>query len=745
LSWRRFLAQLQKNNEPIRKKMDKNTEKLMDGWLFHAYKSGDRRVPAVATGAASFAAPAAVPVATKKSGGKKTPPRPMGTPKATNAGALEAFAFLKSAGMVELFKKEWLIKNEFVGYLSSAKSGLGFVPAGTRGEAIVPHGERGAALHRDKVKICITGYGRGRFTAKVIEIIEPFSGEYIAQLLGPARSVGGAANDLNLAELIDLPDRPQVLVRNKKTKDELIYLRRTEKQMQFLREHRGGGYNRTDAFVFEISPRKVTHDRKGDLERLRLRFMLPENFPTKLIPTKKTLDDLVKKELKNSNRVQVKERFIFTIDGEDAKDFDDAISCIETSDGYELDVHIADVGVFVKPGTPIFDEALKRGNSYYLAGSVIPMLPEILSNEFCSLKPKTKRLAFTARMQFDIAGRMRNYELFKSVVYIDKRYTYKEAHTALSKPGSPLAAAMRLAEILIARRDADGRIDLNIPEQKAVYDKHGKFTGLETQGRLMSHRLVEECMLSANQAVANYAIQHNLPILHRNHESMPIDKLERLNRYLEKYAARLKIQSVDQREIGRVLSHTALDPVREVFQYLLLRSFMQANYMPDSKGHWGLAFAEYAHFTSPIRRLADLVTHLQLAAHIGRVRPDFSMNELDYYGREASRLERIAFEAERADKKLLAIRSMANKVGQVFPAWLSSFSSDRLFISLVEFPVEGEIDAIQVDRRAEIQIIDDFTIFAGKLQKSLALGDKFKVRLTKADPLEMALKFEFSK
>lgn len=729
--------------------MDKQAEKVMDKWLFHAYKSGDLRVPLQA-------APDHEKDAAKHSNnqqqGKKNQNKDKDKNKAPvrehvqQPGSAEAFRYLQTSGLVELQKKQWFFKNKFVGYLSSAKSGLAFVPAGVRGEAIIPHGERGAALHRDKVRICITGFGRGRFTARVLEIVEPFSGEYMARLMGPARTAGGGGSgDLYLAELLDLPDKPHVLVRGKIGGQELVYLHRTDQQLQFLREHPGGGYNRTQAFVFEASTRKVTHDRKGDMERLRLRFMLPGEFPKEVIPLKKQLNELVKKEMKNPLREKVKDRYIFTIDGEDAKDFDDAISVRELASGFELDVHIADVSFFVTPGTPLFDEALKRGNSYYLAGGVIPMLPEILSNEFCSLKPKTHRLAFSVRMIFDPAGKMLSYDVFKSVIFIDKRYTYKDAHKDIAKKSSPLKAAMRLAEILIARRDSEGRIDLNISEQKAVYDKKGKFLKLETQERLNSHRLVEECMLSANQAVANFALSRNITILHRNHESMPLDKLERLNRYLEKYASRLKIRGADQREISRVLSHQALNSVRDVFQYLLLRSFMQANYTPESKGHWGLAFVEYAHFTSPIRRFADLITHLQIATHLRKERSNFNAEELEFFGREASRLERIAFEAERTDKKMLAVRAMAGKIGQTFTGWLSSFTSDRLFIGLTDFPVEGEIDAAQVDKRGEIQIIDDFTIFAGRLQKSLALGDRFKVRLVKADPLEMALKFELLK
>jgi ribonuclease R len=728
--------------------MDKQTEKLIDKWIFHASKSGDLRL--------ALANPERPDEEQRQSRKSKSGRRKK---SAANAKAPaqredhEALQFLLSNGIAMEDNRGVHLMLEFTGVLSAARSGVAFVPVGRGIEAVVPFADRGGALHRDKVNVILTGFNRGRFTARVNRIVEPFSGEYFARILAAARA-GGSASQYLLAELIDLPDRPQVLVAGKHKAGDTLYLRRSEKRAQYLREMRGGsrsgggdihsGYGRTQALVFEASGRKVREDRKGDLERLRLRYMLPGDFDKKLIPTKKELTALVNSEMKNPERVKVTGSYIFTIDGEDAKDFDDAIACRKIPGGFELDVHIADVSFFVRPGTPLFDEALRRGNSYYLAGSVIPMLPEILSNEFCSLKPKTKRLAFTVRMHFDQKGKMTGYELFRSVIYINKRYTYKEAQKALGKKKSPLADAMELAELLIAHRNAQGRIDLNIAEQKAIYNKEGKFLGLEKQERLQSHRLVEECMLSANQAVANYALKHHLPILHRNHESMPIDKLERLNRYLEKYVARLKIRGTDQKEIARILGHEKLDPVREVFQFLLLRSFMQANYMPESKGHWGLAFSEYAHFTSPIRRFADLVTHLQLGAHLRREKTRLKLADLEYYGREASRLERIAFEAERADRKLLAVRALGGRVGESFSAWLSGFSQDKLFITLVEYPVEGEIDAGEVDRWGEIRMIDDFSVFAGKLQKTLSLGDRFKVTLVKADPLEMALKFTFS-
>ncbi|MCX7633923.1 MAG: RNB domain-containing ribonuclease, partial [Turneriella sp.] len=368
-------------------------------------------------------------------------------------------------------------------------------------------------------------------------------------------------------------------------------------------------------------------------------------------------------------------------------------------------------------------------------------LPEILSNEFCSLKPRTRRLAFSVRMFFDLSGNMLRYELFRSWIFIRKRYTYKEAASVLQRKNNPLADAMALARILIERRDRKGRIDLNMAEMKAIYDKEGRLLSLEREERLDSHRLVEECMLSANQAVADYALKNHIPILHRNHEDMPAEKLEKLNRFLQKFAPRLKLRSSEQQEINRVLGSDRLNPIREIFQILLLRSFMQANYTPDSRGHWGLAFSAYAHFTSPIRRFADLVTHLQIAAHLDNRGSHFTRAELEHFGREASRLERVAFEAERADKKLLAVRALRDRVGEIFSAWLSGFTSEVLFIQLVDFPVEGEIPAIEADRYGSVRILDDFTVYVGKLGRTLSLGDPLQVELLRADPVEISLHF----
>ncbi|HRP70672.1 MAG TPA: RNB domain-containing ribonuclease, partial [Turneriella sp.] len=206
-----------------------------------------------------------------------------------------------------------------------------------------------------------------------------------------------------LAELVDLPHHPQVLLKvaqGMKSEKRIVYVKRGTTQKEYLKNVEGaenkrpqmrGAYQRTTSALFEISPRVVKENRKGDLERLRLRYMLPGDFEKEIIPLKKVLDKRVKEEIKNGKRRKVEGRYIFTIDGADAKDFDDAIAVVETQEGFELDVHIADVGFFVPPESLLFSEALRRGNSYYLSGSVIPMLPEILSNEFCSLKPRTTR------------------------------------------------------------------------------------------------------------------------------------------------------------------------------------------------------------------------------------------------------------------------------------------------------------------------------------------------------------------
>ncbi|MBV6494213.1 MAG: Ribonuclease R [Turneriella sp.] len=726
--------------------MDKETEKLLDQWIFHAYKSGNTTLPIAEE-------------TTKEAKAHKNKKRKQRRVQYTTDATIEhCRSFLKAYSLIEKKEARFILKNVQKGILSVAKSGVAFVQIQKGLEALVPFNARGQALHRDKVEIILTGISRGRVTAKVRQVLEPFSTEYLAHILGFTQSVGGKfkGEKLALAELVDLPDRPQILLKTKNITKKIVYVMRSALDSEFLKSasnvlseknNSRSSYQRITSSVFELSKREVKENRKGDLERLRLRFMLPGDFEKSIVPPKKTIEahtkEALKEEVKKGKRKKISNSFIFTIDGADAKDFDDAISVTEDASGFNLDVHIADVGFFIAKDSPLFEEALRRGNSYYLSNSVIPMLPEIYSNEYCSLKPKTTRLAFTSRMRFDRQGKMLHYEFFKSVIYIDKRFTYEEAHENLKSKKSPLLSALKLSKILIETRDKAGRVELNFSEEKPTYDKNGTFTGFTKIERLSSHRLVEECMLSANQAAASYAIRHNFPILHRNHESMPVEKLEKLNRYLEKYVPRLKLRSAKQTDVNYVLNDAALKSVKEVFQFLLLRSFMQANYAPEAKGHWGLAFSHYAHFTSPIRRFADLVTHLQIAAHLEKRKLPFSMDELDFFGREASRLERIAFEAERADKKLLAIRALQNRVGDSFTGWLSSFSSDRLFVTLYEFPAEGEIDAANVDRRGEISIRDDFSVFAGKLQKTLSLGDKLHIRLIKADVLSLALKFEF--
>ena len=650
----------------------------------------------------------------------------------------EAYLYLQSAKLATSDMKLQIYQS---GRLSAARSGIAFVEFTPGHEVLIPSEKRGNSLHRDMVEVRVTGFQRGRFIGSVEKIKTPFSQKFLARSL--RRDLSGK---YHFVELCDLPDKPLTLVASEKEKlSEYFYVDRGADVADVVDLLKESGRIRRRLPLYTLSDQKFGESRLGDLERLQIRFQLPLDYPKSVVPDKKTLNKKTSVEFKSKHRRHFTKEYIYTIDGADAKDFDDAISVEKNKQGFQLFVHIADVSFFVEKNSALEKEAIRRGNSYYLAGSVIPMLPEILSNDFCSLRPKTTRLAFSVEMNYDHSGHLIDYSVFRSVIKLKKRYTYEDAEKDLAKKKSPLASAWELAELLMAQRNAKGRIELEIPETKAILDRKGNVTSLSKRARLNSHRLVEEFMLSANAAVAQFCIKHKIGILHRNHESMPVDKLDRLNRYLEINAAHLKLKSADSKEINGILKRPELDKIRDVFQILLLRSFMQANYAAESKGHWGLAFQEYCHFTSPIRRFADLVVHRQLGHYLERKTPAYDADTLGNFGVETSRLERIAFEAEKADGRLIAVRLLEKSVGQEFDAWFSSFNQEKIFIQLETISVEGAIYGEDLDRRGEIKVLNDFSVFLGKFQKTIYLGQRFRVKLVKADPIEMQLRFKLMK
>ncbi len=348
----------------------------------------------------------------------------------------------------------------------------------------------------------------------------------------------------------------------------------------------------------------------------------------------------------------MRDQFIVTIDPDDARDFDDAVNVekIDNNSGWKLGVHIADVSAYVTPDSALDREARRRGNSVYLPDRVIPMLPERLSNGVCSLNPGVDRLTHSVFVEFDKSGRAKNARFARSVIRSAKRLTYKEAYAILqAKPNDELSrrlhTAWELASLLRRKRFEHGSLDLDFPEVKVHVDANGRPIRLERVENDESHQLVEEFMLAANEAVARELRHRSIATVYRVHEDPDPEKLGEYREFILSFG--YKVGDLSQRkEVQRFLASIRGKPEEQALKIGLLKSLKRARYAAQPLGHYGLAKPNYLHFTSPIRRYADLVVHRTLAERNLPRRPKIDIGQIESLAQHISDTERNAAEAE---------------------------------------------------------------------------------------------------
>ena len=404
-------------------------------------------------------------------------------------------------------------------------------------------------------------------------------------------------------------------------------------------------------------------------------------------------------------RLDLRRKFIFTCDPESAKDYDDAISLDRDSQGHRvLGVHIADVSHYVRPGGALDKEAFLRANSVYFPGKVVPMLPETLSNGICSLVPGEDRLAFSVFIVFDASGAPSGARFAKSVIRSKARYEYGEVSKALrgEKTGIPPAAARRLravsalAEQLRARRFAAGALDIELPERQIVLGPDGEMTGLESRVGDESHRMIEECMIAANEAVAAELSAHGVKTVSRCHEAPDAERLEELAADLRGMGVKTG-SLAGRRAFAAFLAKVKTHPLHSVIALMVLRSMKRALYDCTATGHFGLAKRHYAHFTSPIRRYADLVLHRQMSAlaerRDARIPPDALARRTDHL----NAMEENAALAEREFAEMKKIRFLESRRGEVYSAIISKCTKFGCFADIPEIGVSGLVHVSVLD------------------------------------------------
>ncbi|NIM01058.1 MAG: VacB/RNase II family 3'-5' exoribonuclease, partial [Acidobacteria bacterium] len=445
-----------------------------------------------------------------------------------------------------------------------------------------------------------------------------------------------------------------------------------------------------------------------------------------------------------------------TIDGETAKDFDDAIAVIEKPrGGFRLWVHIADVAYFVEEDGLIDREARRRGTSVYFPGTVFPMLPPSLSDDLCSLRPGVDRLVQTVILDIDADGEPTKVRFADGVIRSAARLTYTQVADAIAGDPRPkgipkkvlpmIGAADRLRMALEERRRKRGSVDFDLPMPQILLDVEGVVTGITVEPRNAAHRLIEECMLIANEAVAAHLEDREWPTLYRVHEAPADDKVELLETFVSGFGVRLRKgqHRLTPGDVRDLIEAVEGRPEQPLIAQMTLRSMKQAVYTPENTGHFGLAAPTYCHFTSPIRRYPDLVVHRMLRACRHRRRPDSTwVDRLDELGRETSTLER---NAEAAERELLTWKKVAlirDRVGDMFYGVVTGVQPFGLFVQLTENLVEG---LVNVERLGDERFVFDpggQTLTGRRTRTVWRLGQQVRVQVERVDRIRQRVDFD---
>jgi ribonuclease R len=474
-------------------------------------------------------------------------------------------------------------------------------------------------------------------------------------------------------------------------------------------------------------------------------FNLPTHFPPQVLQEAKRISSTIP-HAEYRRRLDLRELSCFTIDPEDAKDFDDAVSLEVLPDGnYRLGVHIADVGHFVKEGSALDREALKRGTSVYLVNEVIPMLPEKLSNDVCSLKPHEDRLAYSAFMSVNRQGVVKDYEIEKSVIESKRRFTYEEVQRILDTGKGEHANILRemraLSQVLLQKRLREGGIDFETVETKFRFDKEGYPLEIIKKLRLDSHRLVEEFMLLANQTVAKHigAARRNegkTPFIYRVHDLPDPERLRDLSDFVAKFGHKLHVNGVNAKAIEKLIESVRGTAEEYVINEVAIRSMAKAVYSEKNIGHFGLGFNYYTHFTSPIRRYPDLVVHRLLYEYSegmkGERRAQHS-KRLPSICQQSSEMERRAIEAERESVKVKQVEYMARHLGDELDGIISGVTNFGLFVEINDLLIEGLVRMRDLGDDYYVYDEKNYALIGRRTRKRYRLGDKIAVQVVRVD------------
>jgi ribonuclease R len=652
-------------------------------------------------------------------------------------------------GKLSLTKKGKFVKakksdKELIGTFISHQKGFGFVEIEGREEDLyIPEECVNGAFHKDTVKVSLLSRSNGkRQEAQVIEIIAR-----------GMRQVVGIFDKSNKNYGFVIPD-------NTKLSDDIFVP--TERSKGAVSGHKvvceitdyGKNNRKPEGKIVEILGH--VNDPGVDIMSIVRGYELPVEFSEKIMRQVENVANEVS-EADMAGRRDLRDVQMVTIDGEDAKDLDDAVSLTRDGDLYKLGVHIADVTNYVQENSALDWEAKDRGTSVYLVDRVIPMLPHKLSNGICSLNAGENRLALSCLMTIDKKGEVVSHEIVESVIRVDRRMSYTSVKKILEDKDEaeikeyeelvPMFELMQeLAHILREKRKKRGSIDFDFPETKIILDKEGHPLEIKPYDRNVATKIIEDFMLIANETVAQHFYWMELPFVYRTHDNPDAEKIDKLATFIRNFGYYIKSQQEDihPKELQKLLTKVEDTPEEALISRLTLRSMKQAKYTTECTGHFGLACQYYCHFTSPIRRYPDLQIHRiikeQLRGKLSAKRIDHYNEILPEVAKHSSDMERRADEAERETDKLKKVEYMEGHIGEIFEGVISSITSWGVYVELPN-TIEGMIHVSMLPGDYFYYDEESYEMVGQATDIRYKLGQTLKVRVNGTDKISRTIDF----
>ncbi len=632
-----------------------------------------------------------------------------------------------------------------VGKVSGHRDGHGFVHPDDRSPPVMlSHRQMREVMHGDRVAVRVSGTDhRGRPEGSVVEVLERGTTEIVGRLydesgisfvvpdnprighrvLVPRERIGDARpGQVVLARIVEQPS---------KTAQPLGHV------VQVLGEHAAPGME-TEIAIHSHG--------------------LPSEFPAEAVAQAEAYGGAVSAAAKRG-REDIREVGMVTIDGEDARDFDDAVWCEPVRGGWRLIVAIADVASYVSVDSALDQEAQHRGTSVYFPNRVLPMLPEALSNGLCSLNPKVDRLCLCCEMRVNAQGKVTRARFFEGLMNSKARLTYTKAAAWLANPNAPhdpdvIANGATLRNLhdlflaLHAARVQRGALEFDAPELKVRFDAEGRIAAFVEQSRNDAHRLIEECMIAANVEAAKFLRKHRMPTLYRVHGQPDEDRLEKLREFLRGFAIELpRDRDLEPQDLNAVLQRIVGNEEAHLIQTVVIRSMPQASYQPENVGHFGLALAEYAHFTSPIRRYPDLLVHRGIR-HVLRGGDagsfEYGAARMTELGQQTSFTERRADEATRDAMSWLKCQYMQDKIGEEFDALITGVVDFGVFVQAKGLQIDGLVHVSGLGADYFSRDKSGYRLVGARSGRVFRLGDHLRVRLINVIIDERKIDFELA-